>query len=136
MTLVHTGELLKGKKGLILGLANDKSIAWGIAKYVAAQGADLAFNYQGEALKKRVVPLAESLGSSMVFPCDVTDDSSMDAMFAAIKEQWGELDFLVHAIAYSDKNELKGNYVDTSLENFLTSMHISCSASLRAPARP
>jgi enoyl-[acyl-carrier protein] reductase I len=100
------GTLLKGKRGLIMGLANDKSIAWGIAKALASHGAELAFNYQGEALQKRVEPLAASLGSSMTFPC--------------------ELDFLVHAIAYSDKNELKGDYVDTSLGNFLSSMHISC----------
>jgi enoyl-[acyl-carrier protein] reductase I len=120
------GTLLKGKKGLIMGLANDKSIAWGIAKALAAQGAELAFNFQGEALQKRVEPLAASLGSSMTYPCDVTDDESMDAMFAAIESAWGGLDFLVHAIAYSDKNELKGDYVDTSLGNFLSSMHISC----------
>ncbi len=123
---VLSGELLKGKKGLIMGLANDKSIAWGIAQYAAAHGAQLAFNYQGEALKKRVEPLAASLGSDMVFPCDVTDDASMDALFDQIKDTWGELDFLVHAIAYSDKNELKGDYVDTSLDNFLNSMQISC----------
>jgi enoyl-[acyl-carrier protein] reductase I len=123
---ITEGTLLRGKKGLIMGLANDKSIAWGIAKALASHGAELAFNYQGEALQKRVEPLAASLGSSMTFPCDVTDDESMDAMFAAIEKQWGKLDFLVHAIAYSDKNELKGDYVDTSLGNFLSSMHISC----------
>jgi enoyl-[acyl-carrier protein] reductase I len=120
------GTLLKGKKGLIMGLANDKSIAWGIAQALAAHGAELAFNYQGEALQKRVTPLAESIGSRMVYPCDVTDDESMDAMFEKIAAEWGEMDFLVHAIAYSDKNELKGDYVDTSLGNFLSSMHISC----------
>ena len=120
------GTLLKGKKGLIMGLANDKSIAWGIAKSLASHGAELAFNYQGEALQKRVEPLAASLGSSMVFPCDVTDDESMDALFESIQQAWGGLDFLVHAIAFSDKNELKGEYVDTSLGNFLSTMHISC----------
>jgi enoyl-[acyl-carrier protein] reductase I len=123
---MQEGTLLKGKRGLIMGLANDKSIAWGIAKALASHGAELAFNYQGEALQKRVEPLAASLGSSMTFPCDVTDEESIDAMFAAITKQWGKLDFLVHAIAYSDKNELKGGYVDTSLGNFLSSMHISC----------
>lgn len=123
---MQEGTLLKGKKGLIMGLANDKSIAWGIAKALAAHGAQLAFNYQGDALHKRVEPLAASLGSSMVYPCDVTDDASMDAMFSEIEREWGQLDFLVHAIAFSDKNELKGDYVDTSLGNFLSSMHISC----------
>jgi enoyl-[acyl-carrier protein] reductase I len=120
------GTLLEGKRGLIMGLANDKSIAWGIAQALANQGAELAFNYQGDALKKRVEPLAQSLGSDMVYPCDVTDDASMDALFADIESRWGGLDFLVHAIAYSDKNELKGDYVDTSLANFQMSMHISC----------
>lgn len=123
---VPTGTLLQGKRGLIMGVANDRSIAWGIAKAVAAQGAELAFTYQGEALEKRVRPLAESLGVPFVLPCDVTDAASMDAVFAALEKQWGHLDFLVHAIAYSDKNELKGKYVDTSLENFLMSMNISC----------
>ncbi|NBO18939.1 MAG: enoyl-[acyl-carrier-protein] reductase FabI [Proteobacteria bacterium] len=117
---------MAGKKGLIMGVANDKSLAWGISRYVAAQGAELAFTYQGEALEKRVRPLAGSVGSTLVLPCDVTDMASMDAVFAAIEKQWGKLDFLVHAIAYSDKNELKGKYVDTSLDNFLLSMNISC----------
>ena len=120
------GSLMAGKKGLIMGVANDKSLAWGISRYVAAQGAELAFTYQGEALEKRVRPLAGSVGSTLVLPCDVTDMASMDAVFAAIEKQWGKLDFLVHAIAYSDKNELKGKYVDTSLDNFLLSMNISC----------
>ncbi len=123
---VPTGTLMKGKRGLIMGVANDRSIAWGIAQATAAQGAELAFTYQGEALEKRVRPLAESLGAPFVLPCDVTDADSMDAVFAALEKQWGGLDFLVHAIAYSDKNELKGKYVDTSLENFLMSMNISC----------
>jgi enoyl-[acyl-carrier protein] reductase I len=122
---IPKGDLLKGKKGLVMGVANDKSIAWGISKYAAAHGAELAFTYQGEALEKRVRPLAESVGSSTLLPCDVTDEASMDAVFDTLASQWGELDFLVHAIAFSDKNELKGKYVDTSLENFLNSMNIS-----------
>ncbi|MCI5049734.1 MAG: enoyl-ACP reductase FabI [Rickettsiales bacterium] len=119
------GELMKGKRGLIMGLANDKSIAWGITQYLAAQGAELAFTFQGEALEKRVRPLAESVGSSIVVPCDVTDEASMDSVFETLEKEWGELDFLVHAIAFSDKNELKGKYVDTSLDNFLLTMNIS-----------
>lgn len=121
-----TGTLMSGKRGLIMGVANDKSLAWGIAKYLAAQKAELAFTYQGEALEKRVRPLAASVGSSIVLPCDVTDVASMDAVFAGLEKQWGKMDFLVHAIAYSDKNELKGKYIDTSLDNFLISMNISC----------
>lgn len=120
------GKLMAGKRGLIMGVANDKSIAWGIAQAAHAQGAELAFTYQGDVLKKRVEPLAQSLGSSFILPCDVTDMASADAVFEAIKKQWGGLDFVVHAIAYSDKNELKGRYIDTSLENFLMSMNISC----------
>jgi len=120
-----TGTLMSGKRGLIMGVANDRSIAWGIAKAIHAQGGELAFTYQGEALERRVRPLAESVGSSTVLPCDVTDDASADAVFAAIEEQWGGLDFLVHAIAFADKEELKGLYVDTSRENFLKSMDIS-----------
>ena len=104
---------MAGKKGLIMGVANDRSIAWGIAKAVHEQGGELAFTYQGEALEKRVRPLAESLDSDIVLPCDVSDDSSIDATFDALKERWGSLDFLVHAIAYSDKDELKGKYVQT-----------------------
>jgi enoyl-[acyl-carrier protein] reductase I len=109
-----------------MGLANSRSIAWGISKACAAQGAELAFTYQGDALKKRVEPLAAEVGSKIVLPCDVTDYASMDAVFAALKEQWGRLDFLVHAIAFSDKNELDGRYVDTSERNFTQSMLISC----------
>ena len=123
---VPTGTLLKGKRGLIMGVANDKSLAWGITRYAHAQGADLAFTFQGEALEKRVRPLAASVGSDLVLPCDVTDMASVDAVFAALQKQWGKLDFLVHAIAYSDKNELKGKYVETSLENFQMTMNISC----------
>jgi enoyl-[acyl-carrier protein] reductase I len=124
--MTQTGQLMAGKKGLIMGVANDRSIAWGIAKAVHGQGAELAFTYQGDALKKRVVPLADSLGSDFVLPCDVTDTQSVDAVFADIKKRWGKLEFLVHAIAFSDKDELKGQYIDTSPENFATTMNISC----------
>ena len=119
-------DLMKGKRGLIMGVANDHSIAWGIANTLAAQGADLAFTYQGEALGKRVKPLAQSLGVDTVLPCDVEDIASVDSVFAALKAKWGHLDFLVHAIAFSDKNELKGRYADTSRENFSRTMLISC----------
>jgi enoyl-[acyl-carrier protein] reductase I len=108
-----------------MGLANDKSIAWGIAKSCADAGAELAFSYQGDALKKRVDPLAASLGSDIVLPCDVADMDSVDALFASLEEKWGKLDFIVHAIGFSDKNEMRGRYVDTSRENFLNSMDIS-----------
>ena len=118
--------LMAGKRGLIMGVANEKSIAWAIAKHCNAQGAELAFTYQGDALKKRVEPLAASTGAKLVLPCDVTDTASMDAVFAALAKRWGKLDFLVHAIAYADKAELKGRYVDTSLENFRRSLEISC----------
>ena len=119
-------DLMKGKRGLVMGVANDHSIAWGIAKTLAAQGAELAFTYQGEALGKRVKPLAQSLGVDTVLPCDVEDLASVDSVFAALKAKWGQLDFLVHAIAFSDKNELKGRYADTSRENFSRTMLISC----------
>jgi len=118
--------LMHGKKGLVMGVANDRSIAWGIAQQVAAHGATVAFTYQGEALEKRVRPLAESLGSSLVLPCDVTDAASVDAMFAELEKTWGTLDFVVHAIAFSDKDQLKGRYCDTTRENFLKTMDISC----------
>ncbi|MEM8791979.1 MAG: enoyl-ACP reductase FabI [Pseudomonadota bacterium] len=117
---------MAGKRGLIMGVANDKSIAWGIAKACHEQGAELAFTYQGDALKKRVIPLAESIGSGLVMPCDVTDEPSMDAVFAELQAKWGKLDFLVHAIAYADKAELTGRYVDTSPANFEKSLMISC----------
>ena len=120
------GTLMRGKRGLVMGVANDRSIAWGISKAVKDQGAELAFTYQGEAIEKRVRPLANSLGSTMVLPCDVTNPASIDATFDAIEKEWGELDFVVHAIAYSDKDELKGRYVDTSPENFAMTMNISC----------
>jgi enoyl-[acyl-carrier protein] reductase I len=119
-------NLMKGKRGLIMGVANDHSIAWGIAKAVAAQGAELAFTYQGEALGKRVKPLAETLGVPVVLPCDVEDIASVDAVFETLRAKWGQLDFLVHAIAFSDKNELKGRYADTTRENFSRTMLISC----------
>ncbi len=125
---------MAGKRGLIMGVANNRSIAWGIAKAVAAQGAEVALTYQGEALKKRVVPLATELGSQQVLSCDVTDAASMDAVFDTLKRDWGRLDFLVHAIAFSDKNELDGRYVDTSEKNFTQTMLISC-YSLTALAR-
>lgn len=121
-----TGQLMAGKRGLIMGVANDRSLAWGIASACAAQGAELAFTYQGEPLLKRVNPLAESVGSKIVVPCDVTDEASVDQVFAALKEKWGQLDFLVHGIAFSDKNELDGLYVNTTRANFLRTMDISC----------
>ncbi|MDP4604718.1 MAG: enoyl-ACP reductase FabI [Erythrobacter sp.] len=117
--------LMHGKRGLIMGLANDKSLAWGIAKKLAEHGAELAFSYQGEALAKRVKPLAAELGSDFTFECDVSSMDSLDAAFAALKERWDSLDFVVHAIGFSDKNELRGLYVDTSLDNFLLTMNIS-----------
>ena len=120
-----SNQLLAGKRGLIMGLANDKSIAWGIARACADAGADLAFSYQGEALKKRVDPLAGQLGSDIVLPCDVSDEASLDDLFAALKERWDSLDFVVHAIGFSDKNELRGRYVDTSKDNFTMTMDIS-----------
>jgi enoyl-[acyl-carrier protein] reductase I len=118
--------LMTGKRGLIMGVANDRSIAWGIAKAAADQGAELAFTFQGEALEKRVRPLAQQVGAKILLPCDVTDDASIDATFDAIKSSWGALDFVVHAIAFSDKDELKGLYVDTSRKNFALTMDISC----------
>ncbi|PXW58932.1 enoyl-ACP reductase FabI [Chelatococcus asaccharovorans] len=123
--MVATG-LMHGKRGLVMGVANDHSIAWGIAKTLSDHGAELAFTYQGEALRKRVAPLAESVGSSLVLPCDVEDLASVDGVFAALQEKWGALDFVVHAIAFSDKSELKGRYADTSRENFSRTMLISC----------
>ena len=118
--------LMAGKRGLIMGVANSRSIAWGIARACAAHGAELAFTYQGDALKKRVEPLAAEAGSKIVVPCDVTDMASIDATFAAVAAAWGKLDFLVHAIAFADKDELTGRYVDTSAENFSKSLFISC----------
>jgi len=120
------GNLMQGKRGLIMGVANERSIAWGITQALAAQGAELAFTYQGEALQKRVVPLAASIGSEFTMECDVTNMDSVDVAFAAIEKAWGKIDFVVHAIAYSDKAELDGRYVDTSRANFLNTMDISC----------
>lgn len=120
-----SNQLMAGKRGLIMGLANDKSIAWGIAKACADAGAELAFSYQGDALKKRVDPLAAQLGSEIVLPCDVGDEASIDALFDELQKRWGKLDFIVHAIGFSDKNELRGRYVDTSRANFQLSMDIS-----------
>ncbi|MDP5103827.1 MAG: enoyl-ACP reductase FabI [Erythrobacter sp.] len=117
--------LMQGKRGLIMGLANDKSLAWGIAKKLAEHGAELAFSYQGDALAKRVIPLAAELGSDFTFECDVSSMDSLDAAFAALKQRWDSIDFVVHAIGFSDKNELRGQYVDTSLDNFLMTMNIS-----------
>ena len=120
------GNLLKGKRGLIMGVANEKSIAWGIAAAAHAQGAELAYTYQGEILKSRIEPLAALTGSEIVLECDVTKEESIDQLFARLQEKWGSLDFVVHSIAFSQKEELKGRYVDTTLENFLLTMHISC----------
>jgi enoyl-[acyl-carrier protein] reductase I len=117
--------LMAGKRGLIMGLANDKSLAWGISKALAAQGAELAFSYQGEALKKRVGPLAQELGADFLIECDVADMDNLDRAFAEIEQRWGRLDFLVHAIGFSDKNELRGKFVDTSLDNFLLTLNVS-----------
>ncbi|PWE31329.1 NADH-specific enoyl-ACP reductase [Maritimibacter sp. 55A14] len=119
-------DLMKGKRGLVMGVANEKSIAWGISKALAAEGAELAFTYQGEAFGKRVEPLAQSLGSDLIVDADVMDDASLDRAFARLAEEWGSIDFLVHAIAYSDKNELSGRFINTTRENFRNSLTISC----------
>ena len=128
-------QLMQGKRGLVMGVANDHSIAWGIAKTLSEHGAKLAFTYQGEALAKRVKPLAESVGSSLVLPCDVEDIKSVDAVFDTLKQQWGKLDFLVHAIGFSDKSELRGLYADTTRENFVRTMVISCFSFTEAAKR-
>ena len=117
--------IMSGKRGIVMGVANDRSIAWGIADAIAKQGAEIAFTYQGEALQKRVRPLAESVGSNIVIPCDVSSDEAIDETFRLLKEKWQKIDFLVHAIAYSDKEELKGKYIDTTRENFYKTMDIS-----------
>jgi enoyl-[acyl-carrier protein] reductase I len=119
-------DLMKGKRGLVMGIANDHSIAWGIAKTLAAQGAELAFTYQGDAQARRLKPLVQPLGSDLVLPCDVEDIASVDQVFAALREKWRRLDFLVHAIGFTDKNELRGRYADTTRENFARTMLISC----------
>ena len=117
---------MDGKRGLIMGVANERSIAWGIAKMLSEQGAELAFTYQGDAFKKRITPLAQSIGSDIVLDCDVNDIASVDRVFDDLKEKWGTFDFLVHSIGFSDKNELNGRYADTSRENFVNTMVISC----------
>lgn len=127
--------LMAGKRGLIMGLANDKSLAWGISQQLYAQGAELAFSYQGEALAKRVKPLAEQLGSDFLIDCDVSDMAKLDEAFAEIGARWGKLDFVVHAIGFSDKNELRGLYADTSLDNFLMTMNISVYSFVAVAAR-
>lgn len=127
--------LMEGKRGLIMGLANDKSLAWGIAQKLHEHGAEMAFSYPGEALAKRVGPLAERVGSDFLIECDVSSPEAMDAAFAQIEERWGRLDFLVHAIGFSDKNELRGKYVDTSLDNFLMTMNISAYSLVAAAKR-
>lgn len=124
--MAEHGPLMAGKRGLVMGVANDRSLAWGIAKAVRGQGAELAFTYQGEALEKRVRPLAESVGSDFLLECDVTDEQSVERVFASLAERWERLDFVVHAIAFSDKEELKGRYLDTTRANFLRTMDISC----------
>jgi len=124
--MTDPGPLLAGKRGLVMGVANDHSIAWGIARALAASGATLGFTYQGEALKRRVDPLAESVGGAFVTPCDVEDEDSLDAAFEQVRDTWGGLDFVVHSIAFSDKTELQGRYVDTSRDNFSRTMVISC----------
>ena len=121
-----SGPLMAGKKGLVMGVANDRSLAWGIARALASHGAELAFTYQGEALGKRVVPLADSVGSDFVMPCDVTDTASLENVFSTIKDRWGGLDFVVHAIAYSAREELKGRFIDTTAENFAMTLDVSC----------
>ena len=118
--------LMQGKKGLIMGVANDKSIAWGIAKSLAKNGASIAFTYQGDALKKRVEPLAKSINSDILIPCDVSESKSMKNVFEILKEKWGKIDYLVHGIGFSNKDELRGKYYNTSPENFNQTMHISC----------
>jgi len=120
-----SGGLMAGKRGLIMGLANDRSLAWGIAKALGEQGAELAFSYQGESLEKRVRPLAKQLGSDLLIDCDVSSNAALDKAFAGLRKKWDKLDFLVHAIGFSDKNELRGKFVDTTLDNFLLTMNIS-----------
>ena len=122
----QTGKLMEGKRGLVMGVANNRSIAWGITKACADAGAEVALTYQGEALRKRVVPLAEEIGSKLVLPCDVSDAKTIDAVFAAIEKAWGGLDFVVHAIAFSDKDQLGGRYIETTEQNFKQTMLISC----------
>ena len=127
---------MSGKRGLVMGVANDHSIAWGIAKALAGEGAELAFTFQSDALGKRVAPLAKAVGAAHVLPCDVEDLASVDVVFSALGAAWGSLDFLVHCIGFSDRNELKGRYADTSRENFIRTMVISAFSSPRSPNAP
>jgi enoyl-[acyl-carrier protein] reductase I len=124
--MAEATKLMAGKRGLVLGVANNRSIAWGITKACQDNGAEIALTYQGDALKKRVEPLAAEIGSKLVFPCDVTDEASVEAVFKALADNWGSIDFLVHAVAFSDKEQLDGRYVDTSKDNFVQTMLISC----------
>jgi enoyl-[acyl-carrier protein] reductase I len=124
--MIAAAQMMAGKKGLVMGVANERSIAWGIAKACHEQGAEVAFTFQGEALEKRVRPLANSIGAKIIVPCDVTNTASIDATFAEVEKQWGGLDFLVHAIAFSNKDELRGRYLDTSPDNFALTMNVSC----------
>ena len=124
--MTASNGLMAGKKGLVMGVANDRSIAWGIARALSRRGAELAFTYQGESLGKRVAPLAASVGSSIIVPCDVEEPGGVEAVFAVLKERWGSLNFVVHAVAYSDKEQLKGRYVDTSEDNFSRTLAVSC----------
>ncbi len=121
-----TAQLMKGKRGLVMGVANDHSIAWGMAETLHKHGAEMAFTYQGEAFGKRVKPLVAGIGAKIVIDCDVQNEASLDNVFATLQKEWGSLDFVIHAVAYSNKDELQGRYVDTTLENFLQTMHISC----------
>ncbi len=123
--MTNSNKLMSGKKGLIMGVANERSISWAIAKSVASEGAEVAFTFQGDALGKRVIPLGESLGSKIILPCDVTESSSIESVFNEIRNKWGKIDFFVHGIAFSDKEELKGKYIDTSRNNFINTMDIS-----------
>ena len=116
--------MMKGKKGLVMGVANDRSIAWGIAKKLHEEGAEMAFTYQGDAFGKRVKPLAEGIGADKVWECDVSDEDSLDSLFAKLKDEWNEIDFVVHAAAFSNKDELNGRYIDTSLSNFINTLNI------------
>ena len=134
-TLPAKGTLMQGKRGVIMGVANARSLAWGIAAACAAQGAELAFTYQGDALEKRVRPLAQGIGATLILPCDVSDDASIDSAFAAIREAWGEIDFVVHAIGFADKQYLRGRYVDTPRAAFLQAMDISCYSFAAVAAR-
>ena len=124
--MAEAARLMAGKRGVVFGVANNRSIAWGITKAVTDQGAVVALTYQGEALKKRVEPLAQEIGSKLVLPCDVTDEASVEAVFAALAKEWGTIDFLVHAVAFSDKEQLDGRYVDTTQDNFVQTLLISC----------